>query len=155
MWDGTPKGYAYVHFNKNRYVIDYKVAGQSKDYQIRVHAPKVVRQAKWSSAAILANFFIGSEKDTLSYRIDKGEWKKMYHYQTYDPVYYFQTFEWDFTPELFEGHRPSYPVKCQHIWYGHLPAALPVGEHTIEVKALDMFGRTFMQTSSYRIVNIP
>jgi hypothetical protein len=155
MRDGTPKGYAYLHFDKNRYVIDYKVAGKPFDYQIRVHAPKVVRQAKWSSAAILANFFIGSERDTLFYRIDKGEWKKMYHYETYDPVYYQQSFEWDFTSELFEGSRPSYPTQCQHLWYGHLPADLALGEHAIEVKALDMFGRTFMQTSSYRIAKTP
>ncbi len=151
MRDGTPKGYAYLHFDKNRYVIDYKVAGKPKEYRIRIHAPKVVRQAKWSSAAILANFFIGSERDTLSYRIDKGQWEKMHHYQAYDPVYYHQMLEWDLTPTLFEGRRPSYPTQCQHLWHGRLPSNLHVGEHTIEVKAVDMFGRTFIQTSSYRI----
>jgi hypothetical protein len=153
MRDGTPKGYAYLHFSKNRYVIDYKVAGKPKDYQIRIHVPEVVRQAKWSSAAILANFFMGSDQDTLFCRIDNGEWEKMYHYETYDPNYYRQAFEWDYTPVLFEGSRPSYPTQCQHLWYGRLPADLPVGEHTIEVKALDMFGRTFTQTGIYRIAN--
>lgn len=155
MRDGTPKGYAYLHFDNNRYVIDYKVAGKLQDYRIRIHAPKVVRQAKWSSAAILANFFIGGEQDTLLYRIDRGEWENMHHYQTYDPVYYHQSFEWDFTPQLFDGRRPSYPTQCQHLWYGHLPADLPVGEHTIEVKVLDMFGRTFIQTERYRIAKKP
>ncbi|WP_240773376.1 hypothetical protein [Pontibacter sp. SGAir0037] len=33
----------------------------------------------------------------------------------------------------------------------NIPTKLEPGEHTIEVKATDMFGRTFTQKSSYRI----
>jgi hypothetical protein len=100
MRDGTPKGYAFLQFRENQYAIDYKVAGQPQGYRIRIHAPKVVRKAKWSSAAILANFFIGGENDTLLYRVDKGKWKTMFHYQTYDPVYYHQSFQWDFSTDF-------------------------------------------------------
>jgi hypothetical protein len=98
---------------------------------------------------------MGSERDALFYRVDKGQWKKMHYYETFDPVIYRQSFEWDFTPELFEGRRPSYPTQCSHLWYGHLPADLAPGEHTFEVKVLDMFGRTFVQTGSYRIAGAP
>lgn len=155
MRDGTPKGYAYLRFSGNQYVIDYKVAGQPIDYQIRIHAPMVVAQAKYSSAAILVNFFIGSEFDTLYYRIDRGRWKKMHHYRAYDPYYFQQYIEWDLATELFEGKRPSLPTQCEHLWYGRLPANLPKGNHIIEVKANDMFGRIFRQSASYRIAGKP
>ena len=155
MRDGTPKGYAWLTFDKNTYVIDYKAAGKPSDYQISIHAPKVVAQNRMTTAAILANFFIGSEFDTLYYRIDNGQWKKMFYFKTYDPAHFYRVFEWDFLEELPEGRRPSYPTECDHIWYAPVPSDLNLGEHAIEVKALDMFGRTFTQAGSYRIVSGP
>ena len=50
MRDGTPKGYAFIHFKGNEYVIDYKAAGHSKDYQMELFAPKVVARGRKTSA---------------------------------------------------------------------------------------------------------
>ena len=153
MRDGTPRGYAFLSFKKNEYVIDYKVAGKPEDYRMRIHAPRIVKQVKNTTAAVLVNFFTGGEFDTLYCRVDNGEWKEMYRYSTMDPVYYNKVLEWDFTLEPFEGKRPSYPVECDHLWYWGLPSDLAVGKHSISVKAVDMFGRTFIRKSSYKIVN--
>lgn len=151
MRDGTPKGYAYLTFNKNQYQINYKVAGKPMDYQFEIYAPKVVEQNKRTSAGIFANFFMGSENDSVFYRIDGGVWTEMSYLHDYDPSYLHLLHEWDFTDELPDGRRPSNPEACRHLWCGRIPVGLETGEHTIEVKARDMFGQTFNQTSTYKI----
>ncbi|MGK6325469.1 calcineurin-like phosphoesterase C-terminal domain-containing protein, partial [Sphingomonas sp. DT-51] len=77
MRDGTPKGYAFIHFNGNQYTIDYKAAGKPADYQMEVFAPNLVSSVKKNKAYVYANFFIGSKNDTLQYRVDGGTWKDM------------------------------------------------------------------------------
>ncbi|ALJ04346.1 metallophosphoesterase [Pseudalgibacter alginicilyticus] len=151
MRDGTPKGYAFLHFNDNKYNIEYKVAGKPKDYQIEIFAPKVVAHGRRTKAGIYANFFMGGEKDTVQYRIDTGEWQPMTHVQDYDPSYVALVYEWDTTTELMAGRRSSNPVISNHLWHGSIPTKLEIGEHTIEIKATDMFGNEYTQTSSYRL----
>ncbi|AKD03700.1 calcineurin-like phosphoesterase family protein [Pontibacter korlensis] len=153
MRDGTPKGYAFIHFKGNKYVIDYKAAGHAKDYQIEVFAPKVVEHGRKTSAGIYANFFMGSEQDSVIYRVDNGEWKAMEHQKEYDPVFVHSLQEWDYAEELLPGRRPSNATQSTHLWRGSIPTKLEPGEHIIEVRATDMFGRTFTQQSSYRIVS--
>lgn len=151
MRDGTPKGYAFINFNGNQYTIDYKAAGHSEDYQMEIFAPKVVEKDKRTSANIYVNFFMGGKQDTVMYRIDEGEWQKMWYHETYDPSYWHKVHEWDVTTKLLPGRRPSNPVSSTHLWRGRIPTNLSVGEHTIEVKATDRFGRAFVQRKSYRI----
>lgn len=151
MRDGTPKGYAFININNNQYTIDYKVAGKSDDYYFEIFAPKVVEQNKRTTAGICANFFMGGALDTLYYRIDDGAWQLMFHIENYDPTYMHLIHEWDFTEELLEGSRPSNPVFSNHLWFGFIPTNLETGEHIIEIKAIDMFGRILTQKSHYRI----
>ena len=151
MRDGTPKGYAFINFNGNEYNIEYKVAGESKDYQIEVFAPKVVAKGRRTKAGIFANFFMGTEGDEVLYRIDNGEWKEMHYIEEPDPSYVELVYEWDTTEELMPGRRSSNPVKSEHLWRGSIPTNLKTGEHTIEIKATDMFGKTHTAKSSYRL----
>lgn len=155
MRDGTPKGYAFLSFNKNQYRIQYKVAGKPLDYQFEIFAPKVLEQNKRTTAGIVVNYFMGSEHDSLFYRIDDGEWQKMNYLSDYDPSYLHLLHEWDFTEEVLDGRRPSNPVASKHLWRGRIPNDLEVGEHTIEVKVTDQFGQTFQQTKTYRIAAKP
>jgi len=151
MRDGTPKGYVYLKFDNNQYTFDYKVAGKPDNYQFEIYTPKVVGNKRKTTAGIFANFFIGSKNDSVLCRIDEGEWKSMQYVIDYDPSYLHLLHEWDFSEEVLGDRRPSNPVKCNHLWRGNIPTNLPVGIHTIEIKAVDMFGRTFSQKSSYRI----
>ncbi|KOH44096.1 calcineurin-like phosphoesterase C-terminal domain-containing protein [Sunxiuqinia dokdonensis] len=151
MRDGTPKGYALLSFSGNEYKLRYQVAGQSPDYQFEIFAPKVLEQNKRTSAGIVVNFFMGSERDTVYCRIDDGEWKRMSYMNDYDPAYLHLLHEWDFTEELLDGRRPSNPKASTHLWRTGIPNNLDVGDHTIEVKVTDQFGQTFTQSSSYRI----
>ena len=153
MHDGTPKGYAFLNINKNNYTFDYKVAGKPAEYYFEIYAPKVVEQNKVTSAGIYANFFIGSANDTLYCRVDKGNWQVMIQTKDYDPSYLHLLHEWDYSDTLLDGRRPPDPETCSHLWRCSIPTYLPAGEHTIEIKARDMFGRTLTQKSSYRIAS--
>lgn len=151
MRDGTPKGYAFIHFHGNQYTIDYKVAGKPKEYKMKLFAPKVVAQGRGSSAGIYANYFLGSERDSLWLRVDEGEWKRMWQVDQADPNYMADLMEWDLTEELMPGRRGSNASISTHLWRGNIPTRLDVGEHQVEVRVKDMFGREFTQTTSYRL----
>lgn len=153
MSDGTPKGYAFINFKGNTYTIDYKVVDKPADYQIEISAPKIVEHKKKTSASIYANFFMGSATDTVMCRIDNGKWAVMNYVLDYAPEYTDVLYKWDNTNELLSGRRPSNPNMCMHLWRTSVPVNLAPGEHTIEVKAKDMFGREFTQKSSYKIAS--
>lgn len=152
MRDGTPKGYAKINFDGNSYTLDYKVAGKPKDYRMEIFAPKVVAHGRKTKAGIYVNFFIGNKHNKVAYRIDDGKWKSMTYFEDYDPSFVKEIFEWDLADELFPGRRPSNPIRSTHLWRGNIPTKLAPGEHIIEIKAKDMFGRTFKQSKKYTLV---
>ena len=153
MRDGTPQGYAYLNINGNNYDIDYQVAGKESEYQMNIYAPKVVEHKGRTTSQIVVNFFMGSAQDVVEYRIDNNEWRKMRYLQGIDPNYNIKLMEWDFTEELLPGRRPSNAVVSTHLWTGSLNLDLPVGEHTIEVRAKDRYGKTHTGTRTYTILN--
>ncbi|WP_080904097.1 calcineurin-like phosphoesterase family protein [Parabacteroides sp. Marseille-P3160] len=151
MRDGTPKGYAFLNIKGNKYTLDYKVAGKPADYQISIYNPKVVPSKKGVSSGIYANFFMGSENDLVECRVDDGEWRKMKRVEDYDPAYYRYVQDWDFIEELRPVRRPSNPEKSRHLWRANIPTNLSVGEHQIEVRGTDLFGRVYTAKSKYKI----
>lgn len=151
MKDGTPKGYAFIRFDSNQYVIDYKVYDKPKDYQIGISAPKVVAHNMSTAAAIYANYYMGSSRDTLSYRVDDGKWEAMTYTPGYDPAYLDIIHKWDYSNTLLQGRRPGNAMECTHLWKAKIPVDLEPGEHTIEIKVVDMYGRTITQQGTYRI----
>ncbi|MDR1980398.1 MAG: calcineurin-like phosphoesterase family protein [Tannerellaceae bacterium] len=153
MRDGTPSGYAFLRIDGNRYVLDYKVSGMPADHQIAVYHPKVVPFRQSTSASLYANFFMGSPDNTVEYRVDGGEWTRMQRVEEFDPGYCRYVQDWDYLDKLVPGRRPSNPTPCRHLWKGKMMTGLPVGQHQIEVRATDMFGRVFSEKSAYRIAS--
>lgn len=151
MRDGTPRGYSFLNIDGNQYTIDYKVAGKSADYQIGIYNPIVVPKGRSTSARIYANFYMGKKGDKVEYAIDGGDWKPMEKVETFDPDYYHEVQKWDYLKNLEKGHRPSNPDPSDHLWWGTIPTKLSLGTHSIEIRATDMYGRTFHGKSSYRI----
>ena len=151
MRDGTPNGYAFITFTGNQYVVDYKAAGYPEDHRINIFAPKVVAHNQKTSAGIYANFFMGREGDQIMYRVDDGKWSKMRYQNDYDPSYLHLLHEWDFSEKLIPGRRLPDPRPSTHLWRGGIPTNLEPGEHVIEVKTTDMFGREFFGRKTYRI----
>lgn len=152
MSNGTPRGYLYLNISGNNYTADYKVAGKPADYQIRLYHRKVLTPIWWDGRGfVYANFFMGYKGSKVEYRIDNNPWKKMKYSVEADPYFLAQNVKWDETDTLFRGRRPTEGADCKHLWTAPIPCDIGVGIHQIEVRATDMFGRTFIQKSSYRI----
>ncbi len=151
MRDGTPKGYAFLHFDGNAYRTEYRVAGKPADYQLEIFNPQVVEQGRNTKAGIYVNFFMGRADDEVLYRVDGGEWSPMDYVEDEDPTYEASVYAWDTSDKLLAGRRSSNPIVSTHLWRGNIPPRLAVGEHTIEVKATDQFGTVSTGTSTYRL----
>lgn len=151
MRDGTPKGYSFIKFKDNQYQINYKSFGKPEDYQIKLYVPKVIPFPSRTSAKIVANFFMGSEKDKVEYRIDQGEWKEMEYTETIDPSFAQSVYKWDTTENILEGRRPSNPELSRHIWVGGFTNKLSTGVHKVEVRAFDMFGNEFTSSETFEV----
>jgi hypothetical protein len=150
MRDGTPKGYALLTVDGNRYTLDYRVAGKPADYKINLYCPKIIPHGK-HALGIYANFFAGDENSVVEYRVDRSEWKAMSRTEDYDPAYYRYMQEWDYMEDVRPGRRPSHPVRCTHLWRASVPSSLPVGKHDVEVRAVDRYGQTFAASGRYEI----
>ena len=94
---------------------------------------------------------MGTDDSVVEFRIDDGNWKKITKVDDYDPAYYHYVQDWDYTEDVRWERRPSDPVRSYHLWRAAIPYNYPIGIHKIEVRAKDMFGRTFVSTSSYEI----
>lgn len=152
MSNGVPRGYIYLNITGNNYTADYKVAGQPADYQIRLYHRKVLTPIWWDGRGfIYANFFMGYKGAKMECRIDNGAWKPMKYTVAADPYFLAQNTMWDESDTLFKGRRPTESADCKHLWTAPLPCNIGIGTHQIEVRATDMFGRTVIQKSSYRI----
>lgn len=145
MSDGTPRGYSFLHIKGNQYVLDYKAAEMPASHQIRIYAPRVVPTPGRGSYTLYANFYMGREGDKVEYRIDNGEWKPMVYAVEPDPYYLGLQMKWDLAESLPAGRKPGTASASTHLWKGAIPTRLSEGNHTIEVKAVDMFGRTFTE----------
>lgn len=151
MRDGTPQGYAFLHVDGNQYKLDYKVAGQSADYQIRAFHPYVVPQGRSSRAGLFANFFMGHRNSKVEYRINDGDWQPMRLHPGVDPYYVSKLYPWDNVDYLLPGRRPTDAIPSSHLWRVALPTNMDIGIHEIEIRATDDYGRAFIQKSRYRI----
>ncbi len=152
MRDGTPQGYSFLNIKGNQYDIDYKVAGANDDYQMNIYAPKVVPYKGRTTSQIVVNFFMGSKMDIVEYKIDNDQWRKMRYIETTDPNYLLKLIEWDVTYTLLPGRRPSNPENSTHLWTAGLQLNLEPGEHTIYVRATDMFGKVHHGEKTYMIL---
>ncbi|WP_234733270.1 calcineurin-like phosphoesterase C-terminal domain-containing protein [Tellurirhabdus bombi] len=152
MRDGTPKGYLFLSFNGNQYSFDYRIAGQPETYKIGLYAPKSIKQGQVGRNDVYANFFQGSHRDSVSYRVDGGNWKKMILAEEADPTMLGVRYRWDAADQPLKGIKPSAPIVSTHLWKARLGGNLPVGEHNVEVQVKDAYGRTFTNKTSFRVV---
>ncbi|AWW33012.1 metallophosphoesterase [Echinicola strongylocentroti] len=151
MRDGTPKGYAFLHITGNSYTYEYVPSGDN-DWKMSIHIPKIVPKAKKYRGEVSVNFFQGSPRDSVMYRVDGGKWEALKRSPEYDKFLLDIHYEWDHAEELPWGIRPSTPLISSHIWTGRMPSDLPLGDHTMEIMATDWLGRTYRSSKTFTIV---
>lgn len=154
MRDGTPNGYAMLNIDGNEYTIDYKAADKDQGYKMSVWGPEFVPQDSWHGAQLYVNYFLGSKFTRVQYRVQQYDnaWRTMRRTESEDPYVTALRQKWDRSNSLLEGRRPSNPIASTHLWKAGIPNNLPVGEQTLEIRVTDMFGRTFTDEFTYRVV---
>ncbi len=169
MRDGTPNGYSIIQFNGVEYIIDWKVAGSPADHQMNIHTPRRIVAGSGTDPKLTVNFFNGSERTVVEYRVfGEQEWRPMKKVNKPDPYYVklaerWEHFEklglveqWNNDPELADEPLPGRdlprPRESSHIWEASIGTDWPVGRVAFEIRVKDMYGRTFTDYHSVRIV---
>lgn len=152
MSDGTPNGYAWLTIQADgRYALRYQVARAAGDPAIGLHAPKVLRQGAYPAYGVYANVYMGEADTQVEYRIDEGEWKPMRRVLQADPALLAENIADDTAPALRGYDRSPEASVSTHLWRGALPTDLAVGEHRIEVRALDRWQGEQRAATTYRL----
>ncbi len=156
MRDGTPKGYAILHFTGNTYRFDYKVYGKPASHQMEIYSPKVIPRTEGTRRStrsqLYVNVFNGSEFCTVEYRIDSGAWVKMRYTPGEDPGRANLRYEIDHAPTAMPFVRPSNPSFSYHLWRANLPTGLDLGTRTIDVRVTTQFGAIYTDRTTIDIV---
>ena len=104
------------------------------------------------------NFFNGSEKSKVEFRIADGPWQSLTHTREIDPKFQ-RVFEREAAllaqAEAQKAPAPfralPKPKASSHLWKGMLPGDVSEGTHAIEVRAVDDFGH---ESTSSRVIRV-
>ncbi|GAA4286880.1 calcineurin-like phosphoesterase family protein [Georgenia daeguensis] len=116
--------------------------------------PLAVSQADLAGATWLTtNFWMGSTGSTVDVTIDGGEPVEAVRTQQMQGEGQLVGAEWSDPAAVQEQlvHGGSLADRSMHLWRLELPADLAVGQHTAEVTATDVHGRTFTETLTFEV----
>jgi hypothetical protein len=152
MSDGAPNGYSIISFDGQKYVLDFKAAGRSADYQMNIHAPESVTVDAAEKTEIYVNIFNGSERSRVEMRVGRnGNWAPMKRTVQADPAY-IEILETEAAIPKKPWRKLPQPKKSPHLWMSALPKQLGVGTHAIQIRTTDMFGRTYEDRRVIRVL---
>lgn len=152
MWDGTPHGYALLSFDGTKApVTEYRAAREAPDYQVGVYVPETVAP-RLGYVSFFANVFNGHDGWKVEARVDDRVFGDLRRVLEWDPAYAKLYLAQDTLPVPFSGRRLPDPTVSYHLWRGYLPVDLALGAHTLEVRATDPAGKTFVSRRTFRIV---
>lgn len=151
MSDGTPNGYARLHIDGSGYSLRWFNARALESDQIGLHAPKVLRRGAYPGYGVYANFYMGDADSRLEYRIDEGEWMPMKRVLQADPAFLAENLADDAAATLRGYDRSPEATATTHLWRGALSTDIALGEHRIEVRAMDRWRGEVSASTSYRL----
>ena len=152
MADGAPNGYSIMTFDGKNYQLDFKAAGRSSDYQMRITLPDEISSGKLAETDVYVNIFNGSEKSKVTLRIDNSDkWMPMIHSRELDPAFVKMHQE---NRAAKEKKNPNLtgPKTCPHLWKVKLPESLSIGTHLVTIKEVDMNGKVHTGQKVFRVV---
>jgi hypothetical protein len=152
MADGAPNGYSYMTFSRDRYQLDFKVAGRPATYQMNIQFPQEISAKEMDETEIVVNVFNGSEKSTVDFSLDDdANWRSLEKVERLDPHYVeLVKREEGMTPPV--EPKLTRPKTSYHLWAGNLSESLEPGTHLLRVRTTDMHGRTYFGHRSFRVV---
>ena len=118
---------------------------------MHLHAPTVLRRGAYPAWGVYANVYMGMADSRVEYRVDGGEWKPMRKVSQPDPRLLAENRRDDEAVQLRGYDRSPEAQPSPHLWRGALPTDLAVGEHLVEVRALDRWQGEQRATTRYRL----
>ncbi len=157
MSDGTPNGYATLRVSQGgAYALAWhparwKQGDPASTLAMALHAPKVLRAGAYPAWGVYANVFMGRDDTRVHYRIDDGPWKPMVKVSQPDPRMLAENMR-DDKADTLRGYDRSPEAKLSaHLWRGALATDLAVGQHRVEVRALDAWQGEQRAVTGYQL----
>ena len=142
--DGTPNGHTIMHFDGQKYLLEYRAARKNPNYQIRIMAPEVVTAAAETPELIFANVFNAMPGAVVEWKTESSEeWLPMEKTVEHDPLF---KQRWEEEQPLVASKSLPWrgltkPMNSPHLWKVAVPATLPTGTHDIQVRATNPNGQ--------------
>lgn len=157
MADGTPNGHARLTVRADRsYALRWIPARVDASLAaMRLHAPAVLRQGAFPAFGVFANVWMGRDDTPVEMRVDGGPWRPMQRVERADPWLAAENARDDAAPALRGHDRSPEAIASPHLWRGTLPTDLAIGEHVVEVRAMDAWQGEQRATTRYRLEAAP
>lgn len=152
MSDGGPNGYSVIEFDGAKYSVKFRAASRPRDFQMNIWIPEEINRGDAGSTDVVVNVFAGSSKSTVEMRVDGGKWLPLANFEGKDP-YFEQLKALEKTAKPPTGLPLPNPSVTRHLWKRKLPSGLGVGLHRVEVRTTDMYGQTFVDRQTFRVVS--
>jgi hypothetical protein len=153
MADGAPNGYSIIRFDGKEYRVDFRAAGRSADYQMKIIVPNEIKVDAIDSTTVYANVFNGSERTKVEMKLGtQTQWQPMQHSRENDPQFAELSKRENEAPNRDWTTLPS-PKPSPHLWKLQLPGDLEPGVHLIQIQATDEHGEVVTAGRAIRIVH--
>lgn len=155
MEDGTPNGFARLHFTPERVTMRYFASRGRDELRLGLTSPGVLRRFAYPAYSVYANLYSGDVNAKVEYRIDGGEWLPMQRVDAIDPELLALNIDDARSPELRSRDRAVVASITPHIWHVRVPTTLAAGEHKVEVRATSEFEPEARGETTYTLQDWP
>ena len=153
MEDGTPNGYAVVHFDAHGIKTRYYASRGRDALRIGLTSPGVIRRGAYPAIPMVANVFAAEADAVVEYRVDEGEWIPMIRSIEPDAELLALNLADREADQLRSFDRAVVAKPSQHVWRANVPTNLAAGEHRIEVRAVGRSEGELRASTSYRLMD--
>ncbi len=147
--DGTPNGHTVMHFDGQEYLLEYRAARKSANYQVRVMAAEEYQDDR---PLFHANVFNAMPEATVEWKLGHaGQWQIMEKTSEADPLFLKRwEDEQKRLPDVPWRKIPK-PMKSPHLWKADLPRELPPGTYAIHVRCTNPNGQVLTGHRIFRV----
>ncbi|MFN9233187.1 MAG: calcineurin-like phosphoesterase C-terminal domain-containing protein, partial [Planctomyces sp.] len=137
-----PNGYTIMHFDGQKYLLDYKAARRDQREQIRITAPESAPLAEAANVEFRANAFNAIPGALVQFRLNDGPWHTMTKTENEpDPVFQQLVNEEKQLGDQLPWRKLPAPMACPHLWKASLGTVSTPGNHLIQVKVTNPNGQ--------------
>jgi hypothetical protein len=141
-----------MHFDGQKYLLDYKAARRDHREQIRITAPEAVSLAEAPNVEFRANAFNAIPGALVQFRLGDAPWQDMTKTENEpDPVFRKLVDEEKLLGEQLPWRKLPAPMVCPHLWKASLGTVTTPGNHLIQVKVTNPNGQILEGQRTIRV----